>query len=91
MPVHAELTLEKEETELMQEIVANSSASGPEVAELEKAENDEAAAEEPTPSNVEMRFILHRLRIEMERIGLEQMQTLRHLTTMLGVYFTRLH
>ena len=45
----------------MQEIVANSPASGPEVAELEEAKNNEAAAEEPKPSNVEMRSILHRL------------------------------
>ena len=43
--VHAKLTLQEEETELMQEIVANGSASGPEVAELEKA------VKEPTPSN----------------------------------------
>ena len=43
--VHAKLTLQEEETELMQEIVANDSASGPEVAELEKA------VKEPTPSN----------------------------------------
>ena len=69
VPVHAELTLEKEDTELRQEIVANSSASGPEVEELEEAENDEAAAEEPTQSNAEMRSILHRLRIELERRG----------------------
>ena len=73
--VHAELTLEEEETELMQEIVANSSASGPEIAELEEAENDEAAAEEPPPSNAEMRSILHRLRIGLERRGFERMQT----------------
>ena len=72
MPIHAELTLEEEEPKLMQEIVANGSASGPEVAELEEAENDEAAAEEPTPS---MRSILHRLRIGLERRGFEQMQT----------------
>ena len=75
MPVHAELTLEEEETELTQEIVANSSASGPEVAELEEAENDKAAADEPTPSKAEMRSILHRLRIELERRSFEQMQT----------------
>ena len=74
MPVHAELTL-KEETELMQEIVANGSASSPEVAELEEAENNEAAAEESTPSNVEMRSILHRLRIGLKSRGFEQMQT----------------
>ena len=42
--------------------------------ELEEAENDEAAAEEPTPSNAEMRSILHRLRIGLERRGFEQMQ-----------------
>ena len=65
MPVHAELTLE-EETKLMQEIVANSSASGPEVAELQVAESDDAAAEEPTPSNAQMSSILHRLRIGLE-------------------------
>ena len=59
MPVHAELTLEEEETELMQDIVANSSASSPEVAEVEEAESNEAAAEEPTPSHPEMRSILH--------------------------------
>ena len=56
MPVHVELTLE-EETELMQEIVANGFASGPEVAELEEAENDEAAAEEPTPSVVSAGYL----------------------------------
>ena len=84
MPVHAEQTLE-DETELMQEIVANSSASGPEVAKLEEAENDEAAAEEPTLSNAEMRSIPHRLRIGLERGGFE------HLTTMFGFYFARLH
>ena len=72
---HAQLTLEEEETELMQEIVTNSSASGPEVAELKEAENDEAAAEEPTPSNAEMRSILHRLRIGLERRGFKQMPT----------------
>ena len=60
MPVRAELTLKEEETELIQEIVANSSASGPEVAEREEADNDEAAAEEPTPSNAKMRSILYR-------------------------------
>ena len=74
MPVHAELTLEEEETELMQEIVANGSASGPEVAELEEAENDKTAAEELTPPNAEVRSILHRLQIGLERRGLEQMQ-----------------
>ena len=47
MPVHAELTLEEEETELMQKIVAIGSASGFEFAEVEEAETDEAAAEEP--------------------------------------------
>ena len=73
--VHAELTLEEEETELMQGIVANSFASGPEVAELEGTENDEAAAEGPTPSNAEMRSILHRLRIRLELRGFEQIQT----------------
>ena len=72
MPVHAKLTLE-EETELMQKIVANGSASGPEVAELEEAENDEAAAEESTPSTAEMRSILHHLRIRLERRGFKQM------------------
>ena len=74
MPVDAELTLE-EETEFMQDIVANGSASGPEVAELEEAENNEAAAEEPTPSTAEMRSILHHLRIGMECRGFKQMQT----------------
>ena len=64
-----------EETELMQEIVANGSASGPEVAELKEAENDEAAAEEPTLSTAEMRSILHHLQIGLERRGFEQMQT----------------
>ena len=74
MPVHVELTLEEEETEFMQEIVANSCANGPEVAELE-AKNNEAAAEKPTPSTAEMRSILHCLRIGLERRGFEQMQT----------------
>ena len=73
MPVHAELTLEEEETELMQEIVANSCCY--EVAELEEAENDKAAAEELTPSNAEIRSILHRWRIGLERRGFEQMCT----------------
>ena len=59
----------------MQEIVANGSASGPEVAELEEAENDETAAEEPTPSTAEMRSILHHLKIGLERRGFVQMQT----------------
>ena len=59
--MHVELTLEEEETEVKQEIVANSSASSLEVAELEKVENDKATAEEPTPSNAKMRSILHRL------------------------------
>ena len=36
---------------------------------------DEVAAEEPTPSKAEMRSILHRLRIELERTDFEQMQT----------------
>ena len=71
VPVHAELTLEEQETELMQEIVANGSANSPEVAELEEAENDKAATEEPTPSNAKMRPILHRLRIGLERRGFE--------------------
>ena len=75
VPVHAELTLEEEETELMQEIVANGSASGPEVAELQEAESYKAAAEEPTPATAEMRSILHHLRIGLERRGFEQMQT----------------
>ena len=70
-----ELTLEEEETELTQEIVANGSASSPEVAELEEAKNNEAAAEKPTPSNTEMRFILHCLQIGLEHRGFEQMQT----------------
>ena len=43
--------------------------------ELEEAENDEVAAEEPTPSNAEKRFILHRWRIGLEGRGFEQMQT----------------
>ena len=91
MLVHAELTPEEEETELMQEIVSNSSASGPEVAELEEAENDEAAAEEPTPFNVEMRSILHRLRMGWNVEASNKCRQLRHLTTMFEVYFARLH
>ena len=76
----------------MQEIVANGSASGPEVGELEEAVNDEAAAEEPTPSNAEMRFILHRLQIGLERRGFKQMQTFEAFDgNILGVYFARLH
>ena len=75
MPVHAELKLEEEETELMQEIVANSSASDSEVGEHEEVESDKAAAEEPTPSNAAMRSILHCLRIGLECRGFEQMQT----------------
>ena len=59
----------------MQEIVANGSASGPDVAELKEAETDEAAAEEPTLSTAEMRSILHHLQIGLERRGFEQMQT----------------
>ena len=59
----------------MQEIVANGSASGPEVVELKEAENDKAAAEEPTLSTAEMRSTLHHLQIGLERRGFEQMQT----------------
>ena len=60
----------------MQEIVANGFASGPEVAEIEKAENDEAALEEPTPFNAEIKSMLHRLRIELEQRGFGQIQAL---------------
>ena len=44
MPAHAELTLEEEKTVLRQDIVANSSASDPKVAELKEAENDDVNA-----------------------------------------------
>ena len=44
VPVHAKLTLEEEETELMQEIVANDSASGPEVVKLEEGNSTFSSA-----------------------------------------------
>ena len=75
----------------MQEIIANGSASGPEAAELEEAENDKTAAEEPTSSNAEVRFILHRLRIGLERRGFEQMQTFEAFDGNVRSYFARLH
>ena len=45
VPVHAQLTLEEEEAELMQEIVENNFVSSPEVAELKKTKYNKPAAE----------------------------------------------
>ena len=68
----------------MQEIVANDSASGPEDAELEEAENDEAAAEEPTPSNAEMRSILTDCELGWNVEAPNKCRHFRHLTAMFG-------
>ena len=75
----------------MQEIVANGSASGPEVAELEEAENDEAAAEEPTPFTAEMGPFCTVCELGWNVGASNKCRHLRHLTAMFGVYFARLY
>ena len=70
--VCAELTLEEEEAEIMQQIVSKNSDGDDMDDQEEDAENDETP-EEATPSSAEMRFYMHRLQIGLERKGFDKM------------------
>ena len=70
--VCAELTLEEEEAEIMQQIVSKNSDGDDMDDQEEDAENDKTP-EEATPSSAEMRFYMHRLQIGLERRGFDKM------------------
>ena len=75
--VCAELTLEEEEAEIMQQIVSKNS-DGDDMDDEEDAENDETP-EEATPSSAEMRFYMHRLQIGLEQKGFDKMNEFENL------------
>ena len=73
---------EENEAEIMQQMLSEN-ANGHDEADYEEKENDKIEA---TPSSTEMKFILHRLELGLERTGFEW-TSLRSLVTACNIFY----